>query len=93
MKGGGEDPSPSHAISYTMIDMSFSVARQTGTTVFDVLEQDATSVISVINYIIEKADEKETEGAVNAPTKNKTSKNGRVIYKRVDEKTATGGWY
>lgn len=80
------------------MDSSFSVARICGTTIFDVMEQPADTVISVINYIIEKGTTQNAQNeAQNAPAGS--IHNGDyydrrgVLHKRVDMKTATGGWY
>ena len=63
------------------------------------MERDAETVISVINYIIEKGDTAETHenGAENAP--NVALHNGDyydargILHKRVGMNNATGGWY
>jgi len=74
------------------------IAKICGTSIFDVLERDAETVISVINYVIEKGtDETHENGAQTAP--NRPLNNGDyydragVLHKRVDSKNASGGWY
>ena len=75
-----------------------SVARICNTTIFDVMEQNAETVIFVINYIIEKGGtqdaQKGTQDARARSTNNGTyyDRNG-VKHVRVDTKSATGGWY
>ena len=75
-----------------------SVARICNTTIFDVMEQNAETVIFVINYIIEKGGTQDAQkGTQDAParlTNNGTyyDRNG-VKHVRVDTKSATGGWY
>lgn len=75
-----------------------SVARICNTTIFDVMEQNAETVIFVINYIIEKGGtqdaQKGTQDARPRSTNNGTyyDRNG-VKHVRVDTNSATGGWY
>ena len=62
------------------------------------MEQDAETVIYVINYIIEKGTaENAQNGAQTAPAHNFNNgtyydRNG-IKHVRVDSKTASGGWY
>ena len=76
-----------------------SVSNICGLSIFEVLEQRAESVISVIKYIIEKANTSPNaqNGAQDAPARLSDKgtyydRNG-VLHKRVDMKNATGGWY
>lgn len=55
-------------------------------TIFDVLKQDTEDVISLINYYIEKGNNSE-----NVTQKNQQQKSEERI--RVNDKTATGGWF
>lgn len=80
------------------MDSTFTVAKICETSIFDVMEKDAETVISVINYIIEKGHETTHEnGAGNAP--QRPLNNGDyydragVLHKRVGMKNGTGGWY
>lgn len=54
-------------------------------TPFDLFKQDADEVIAIINYFIEKG--KDSPHAVN------TGAETRVERVRVNDKTATGGWW
>ena len=79
------------------MDSSFSVARICGTTIFDVLGQNADDVICVINYIIQKS----AGNAQNTPKLRDEGVNNNGTYfdrngvkhVRVNMITATGGWY
>ena len=81
------------------MDSTFTVAKICDTSIFDIMQQEAETVILVINYIIEKGDTAETHenGAENAP--NVALHNGDyydrngVLHKRVSMKNAAGGWY
>lgn len=56
---------------------------------FEVMKQDKDSVIMMINYYIEKGDN-ETEETRQRDTIQHNTRGGRV---RVNDKTATGGWF
>lgn len=58
-------------------------------TLFELMQQDAEEVFMLANYYIERSADKETEKASSAPISGKQS-DGRI---RVNDKTATGGWY
>lgn len=68
------------------MEITESVARCYSITPFAVLKEDAEDVIDVLNYLVEK-----NEDAPKKPVRQ-TAKDGTVRI-RVDEKTATGGWY
>jgi hypothetical protein len=83
---------------FSIMDSSFTVAKICNTTIFEVLEQNAESVISVINYIIEKGGESGVEPGTQGGT-GRRSNNG-VYYDQngvkhvpVSMATASGGWY
>ena len=75
-----------------------SVDKICNTTIFDVMEQNAQTVILVINYIIEKGGTQNAQnGTQDAPARRDNNgtyydRNG-VKHVRVDMKNATGGWY
>lgn len=54
---------------------------------FDVFNKDAEDVIMLANYYIERSEDKETK----TPQKSGGGKREERI--RVNDKTATGGWY
>lgn len=83
---------------FLIMDSSFLVAKFCNTTIFDILEQNAESVIFVINYIIEKGGETDTSNGSQATTGTRSNKG--VYYDRngikhvpVSMATASGGWY
>ena len=55
---------------------------------FSVLEQDTDEVIMIINYYIELADSGEIQA--DSGSSVKLHKEARI---RVNDKTATGGWF
>lgn len=76
-----------------------TVAKICDTSIFDIMERDAETVILVINYIIQKGNAAETHenAAERAPNValNKGDyydRNG-VLHKHVSMKNAAGGWY
>ena len=80
------------------MDSTFTVAKICETSIFEVMEKDAETVIQVINYIIEKGNaETHENGAGTAP--RSVLNNGDyydragVLHKRVGMNNATGGWY
>ena len=101
MTAGGCNP-PAYITNQTaffsIMDSSFLVAKICNTTIFDIMEQNAETVIFVINYIIEKGTAGNAQnGAQDAPARSTNNgtyydRNG-VKHVRVDSKTATGGWY
>ena len=54
---------------------------------FDIFNKDMDDVIMLINYYIERGEDKETK----VPQKSGSGKREERI--RVNDKTATGGWY
>ncbi len=68
------------------MDFTVEVAKAFNLSPFDVLHQDKDDVIMMINYFIEKGDVEESE-----PVERRTfGKEERI---RVNDKTATGGWF
>lgn len=62
-----------------------TLCRSHRMTPFELFKQDADEVIEVINYYIEKGDGKEA-----TPQKSGAKREERI---RVNDKTATNGWY
>ena len=81
------------------MDSTFTVAKICDTSIFDIMQQDAETVILVINYIIEKGDTAETHENAAGRAPNVALNNGDyydrngVLHKRVGINNATGGWY
>ena len=53
---------------------------------FDIFNKDMDDVIMLINYYIERGEDKETK----VPQSGSGKREERI---RVNDKTATGGWY
>ena len=64
------------------MELSINLSKLTNVSYFDILKQDLDEVIWLANYLILKAD--------NTPKKQSKPKEQRI---RVDDETATGGWY
>jgi hypothetical protein len=64
------------------METTFTLARNFSVTPFAIFEQDCDEVISVINHYIKKANA--------SPEKSCKDKNQRI---RVNDKTASGGWW
>lgn len=70
-------------IHHELMEVTVTIARSFSISPFDVMREDASDVILMINHFIEKAGE--------APSpKRKNPKEERV---RVTDSTASGGWY
>lgn len=65
------------------MDITMTIARNLGITPFQVMREDMLEVVDLINYYIEKS-ELEPKGE-KTETKEKRIK--------VNNKTATGGWF
>lgn len=73
------------------MDFTTEISKIYGLSPFDVLKQDKDHVIMLINYYLEKGEmNNETEPVVNTRKHTQTQTNTR---KRVNDKTATGGWF
>lgn len=70
-------------------DITVSLARTFGATPFDIMAQDVDEVIMLINHFLRKAESKDAAVAA-AQKRNGKSKEKRI---RVNDKTATGGWW
>lgn len=74
------------------MDFAVELSKAHGLSPFDVLKQDKDSVIMLINYFIDKADSIE-ETTPDEPPKVHEDIRGGVVYRRVTNSTATGGWF
>lgn len=54
---------------------------------FEILDQDKDKVVMMINYYIEKG---QNEPTSHVQPHSRSDNNGRI---RVNDKTATGGWF
>jgi hypothetical protein len=68
------------------MDFTCELCKAFGMTPFSVLQQEKDEVIMLINYFILKGDEN-TKTTAPAPTERKEER------KRVNFKTASGGWF
>ena len=79
-------------MEFELVDLTFEVTKATGTTPFKVFSQDTDEVILIINYLIEKAgdikDKKE-----ETPSKKTSSSSSKEKRIRVNDKTASSGWW
>lgn len=71
------------------MDFTIEVSKAFNLSPFNVLQQDTQEVIMLINYYITKGEEIDTSD-INKNTTTAAGKNARV---RVNDKTATGGWF
>lgn len=67
------------------MELTETIAQRYSTTVFDVMAQECDEVIFIINYVLFKAESSPKVG-------NKTQASGKE-YIKVDDRTATGGWW
>lgn len=66
-----------------------TLARSFNVSPFEIMAQDCDEVIMLINYFIEKAD-----GSDAQPAAIQTANGGKKQeYIKVNNKTATGGWW
>lgn len=73
------------------MDFTIHVSQSFGLSPFEVLKQDKDDVIMLINYYVEKGDmNNEPETYANTRKHTQTHNNERI---RVNDKTATGGWF
>lgn len=90
MTGGGEIPcpSPETSVFFELMDFTHEISIKYKVTPFEIFKQDKDEVIMLLNYFIEKSNKEEPA----VKTKNHFSeKQDRRI--RVNDKTASGGWW
>lgn len=68
--------------------MTMNICRNNSMSLFDLLKEDIENVIVYINFHLDFAENKDFEALKSS---NKTIKKEERI--RVNDKTATGGWY
>lgn len=68
---------------------TMTLAANLNCSIFDVMDRDVAEVITTINFFIALGDEQENETPV-ATKKTKADKEKRI---RVNDATATGGWF
>lgn len=87
--GEAGNPSCPTSLFFELMEFTNEVSSKYNVLPFEILKQDKDEVIMLINYYVEKAD--------NTPQKQikeekKTIEHGNIRV-RVNDKTATGGWY
>lgn len=92
MTGEGQSALRPQSLFYQLMDFTVEMAKTFNLSPFSVLEQDKDHVIMLINYFIEKGqnDPQEQEQTHKTENKRARAQNGRI---RVNDKTATGGWF
>lgn len=75
---------------FELLDFTYELALTFNALPFEIFKQDKDEVIMLINYFIEKADTNEATGLNTKTIKTENNAQKRV---RVNDKTATGGWF
>lgn len=86
MKGAADTTSPPKKFSESLVEIVVLFAEKWHCTPFEVLEQDIDDFIIVANYIISLG----KTSNEHSTTKNVNKKETRI---KVNDKTATGGWF
>lgn len=81
-------PSCPKSLMYELLDFTFELAKSFNVLPFEIFKQDKDEVIMLINYLVEKGETSETKAEIKH--KNKPNSKQRI---RVNDKTATGGWW
>ena len=68
-----------------MLTTTDNIARSYNVTPFEIMAQDCDEVIMLINYMLRKAE--------NAPASANAPANSDKQYIKVNDRTATGGWW
>lgn len=71
------------SLFYELMDFTFELSKSLNISPFSIMKEDKDEVIMLMNYFIEKSEEQPESKSVK-------SKNERV---RVNDDTATGGWF
>lgn len=71
------------SLFYELMDFTFELSKSLNISPFSIMKEDKDEVIMLMNYFIEKGEEQPESKSVK-------SKNERV---RVNDDTATGGWF
>ncbi len=87
MTGAGGEQPPPKPISEALLDVVFAFAAQWRVSPYDVLLWDVDDFFLLAAYLIARGRQTPTE---NAKTTQSSPKEERI---RVNDKTATGGWF
>lgn len=75
------------------MEFTFELARLYGISPFEILKEETELVIMSINYIYEKS-EREDYGTVEDVQESYIDKQGKKVKRiKVNDATATGGWW
>lgn len=69
------------------MSLTNTIAKEYSVSPFEILKQDSDEVIMLINYILESREEENTS---KTPADKSNKKEKRI---RVNDKTASGGWF
>lgn len=75
-----------------MLDFTFELAKAFNVLPFEIMKQDKDEVIMIINYLVEKAETETTKPIQSSDIKYEKN-NSNIKRVRVNDKTATGGWF
>lgn len=90
MEGEGESLPPK-SIFYELMEFTMLIAQRFNLLPFDIMAKDKDSVIMLLNYYLEKAENEPNEQPPqNEKTRGADDKEKRI---RVTNATASGGWY
>lgn len=67
------------------MDFTFELGKLFNVMPFDILKQDKDEVIMLLNYMVEKSE--------SAPPKKNAAASDEKQYIKVNNRTATGGWW
>lgn len=91
MKGGGKFSSPCpKSLCFELVDFTYELAKAFNVLPFEIFKQDKDEVIMLINYLIEKGEDEPEGTCIKEEKMHVKNKQQRI---RVNDKTATGGWY
>lgn len=74
------------SLFYELMDFTFELSKNLNISPFSIMKEDKDEVIMLMNYFIEKGEEQ-------PEIKNVKSGNGKNERVRVNDDTATGGWF
>ena len=85
MSGGGNNAAAPSAF-YELMKTTITLSSNLNCSPFDIFDQETDEVIMLINFYIEMGEKNENNNPVNATPKAEQ----RI---RVNDKTASGGWF
>lgn len=88
MGEGLKTPCPK-SLFFELMDFTCELSRSFNLSPFEILDQDTDNVIMLVNYFVEKGQDVTDEEITTA----KKHTDGQPQRIRVNDKTATGGWF